>query len=54
MEHLKIISININGLKNKLQHLAQILKTGNIDIALIQETHTINSITLKRSMQKST
>ena len=37
-KHLKILQLNINGIKNKSMELQQLMTEENIDIAVIQET----------------
>jgi len=49
-----IISLNINGIQNKIEELVEYIKLNNVDICLIQETHTTEeeSIHIKNKMNK--
>ena len=42
VDNLKICSININGLNNKLDAISNLMKDNQIDIFCIQETHNID------------
>ena len=43
---LKVVSFNVNGLNNKIKRVSilQSLKQYKIDIAMLQETHTVDKI----------
>ena len=47
VDNLKICSININGLNNKLDVISNLMKDNQIHIFCIQETHNIDVSKIK-------